>query len=641
MSGKRRAGSQIQRETLGRDDDTSDEQSSGLHRASAEVLSKRKILKPRGMLSSKASTGMKFSHPTVPAVNSANSAASLADDNTHKIVALNNQFIAAIEQARSNDPSADFTPILTKYLDYLKSLKDFQVQPKFQSEAQKITKPEPIDVDSDSSSTSEDNKPTEVKIQGPSFSLETVPTAKNSVFSFGKKSKPEIVFSDDSEEEVKVEGPAFTLSQPVDKTKFTGVFKFSAEAPKAKDDAAIEPTSKTDEGKQLSAVESQPDASTKGNLTASKPFTLGSSTSTTTDFGQKSVTFGSTTTDKGTANSFTFGTKPSVPGSSKPFTFGSGDAENGVKPFTFGTTGSTETNASEQKPKPFTFGTSEPTETNASEQKPKPFTFGTSGSTETTASEQKPKPFTFGSSSVTEKADSDKSKAFSFGSNNENASKPFTFGETKTDSPSSKTFTFGSSKPIESSKQSAFAFGGSASTKAAPSSSFGFTFSTPSTNSATTDITSNTQPEAKNADEQVEEVEVKGDFKKVDLKPIEAKESKTNETTLYEKRAKLMLYDASNTESVYTNKGVGELSIRKNNDTGKARIVVVIDNTYRKLLNTAILAQFKYEKLGKGDLVKVPTINSDGKLETYVIKVKTATDGEKLLTELNKAKENV
>ncbi|AOA62593.1 Nucleoporin [Komagataella phaffii CBS 7435] len=603
MSGKRRAGSQIQRETLGHDDDTSDEQSSGLHRASAEVLSKRKILKPRGMLSSKQSTGIKFSHPPVPTVSSTNSAPSLADDNTHKIVALNNQFVAAIEQARSSDPSADFTPILTKYLDYLKSLKNSQLLPKSQSEAQKTSKAEPIDVDSDSGSASEDSKPTEVKIQGPSFSLETVPTAKNSVFSFGKKSKPEIVFSDDSEEEVKVEGPSFTLSQPVDKSKFTGVFKFSAEASKAKEDAAIEPPSKTDEEKQPSAFESQPDVSAKGELTASKPRTLASSTNTTTDSGQKPVASGSTTTDKGTTKPFTFGTTASVPGSSKPFTFGSADTENGAKKFTF----------------------------------------GTSGSTETSAAEEKPKPFTFGSSSVTDKAESDslKPKGFTFGSNNENASKPFTFGETKTDSSSSKTFTFGSSKPLEPSKQSAFTFGGSASTKAAPTSSFGFTFSTPSTNSATTTATTNTQPEAKNADEQVEEVEVKGDFKKVDLKPIEAKESKTNETTLYEKRAKLMLYDPSNTESVYTNKGVGELSIRKNNDTGKARIVVVIDNTFRKLLNTAILAQFKYEKLGKGDLVKVPTINSDGKLETYVIKVKTAADGEKLLTELNKAKENV
>ncbi|EGV63892.1 PH domain-like protein [Yamadazyma tenuis ATCC 10573] len=87
----------------------------------------------------------------------------------------------------------------------------------------------------------------------------------------------------------------------------------------------------------------------------------------------------------------------------------------------------------------------------------------------------------------------------------------------------------------------------------------------------------------------------------------------------------------------YTTKGVGELKLLKNSETGKSRILVRADGGLRVLLNSGIQGNFQYETISDG-LVRFPVINSDQKLDTFVIKVKTKDDGEQLVAKLNELK---
>lgn len=111
-----------------------------------------------------------------------------------------------------------------------------------------------------------------------------------------------------------------------------------------------------------------------------------------------------------------------------------------------------------------------------------------------------------------------------------------------------------------------------------------------------------------------------------------------DESIEYQKKAKVMSFDSTNKADPYTNLGVGELKILKSRTKKSARIVVRAEGGFRVLLNVAILKDVVYATLGNGSLVRVPAVNDQGNVETFVLKVKTPESGKELCDILNKVK---
>ncbi|KRZ98595.1 uncharacterized protein AC631_05642, partial [Debaryomyces fabryi] len=285
------------------------------------------------------------------------------------------------------------------------------------------------------------------------------------------------------------------------------------------------------------------------------------------------------------------------------------------------------------------------------EQKPA-FSFGAS-----TEKKDEPK-LSFSFNAPSEKKDESKT-AFSFGSasngdnkgifsgssTSDSTPKPFSFGsenkETKDENPKSS-LQFSFKPPSQSSEKQAFSFGSSnpgtplfGNNNSTPS----FTFNATS-NKLETESNSAT-PDAQQGAAPAEE-DTGGDFKAVAQLSSEKVDSQTgeeDEEALYTKRTKLMLFDPSNTENPYASKGLGDLKVLKNKATGKSRILVRAEGGLRVLLNTLVNKDMTYTTIGNGSMVRVPTVNpTDKSIETYILKVKTADDGKKLLDVLNDAK---
>ncbi|KAG7796354.1 hypothetical protein KL929_003545 [Ogataea haglerorum] len=229
-------------------------------------------------------------------------------------------------------------------------------------------------------------------------------------------------------------------------------------------------------------------------------------------------------------------------------------------------------------------------------------------------SEQKPA-FSFGSSSAfsftkpseTKTADSEPAKpAFSF-------------------SAPSNGFNFSSQpaqKPVASNP---FNFASTSQNTAPAASTFNFNFSAPKPE-ANKDDTANEE------EEEVQNEDVKGDFAVVKLtQKVDTKTGEENETVLYTKKSKVLKFDAADKSDPYKSIGLGELKVLKNTETGKSRILVRSEGSLNVLLNVAILKDVKYELIGKGNSMRIPTFSPDGKLETYIARVKTADDGKNLL----------
>ena len=128
-------------------------------------------------------------------------------------------------------------------------------------------------------------------------------------------------------------------------------------------------------------------------------------------------------------------------------------------------------------------------------------------------------------------------------------------------------------------------------------------------------------------EETVPEEETGGKFEpvaKLSNEQVDSKSGEENETAKFTIRSKLMEYDSKNSENPYTNKGIGELKVLFNEQTKKSRILIRADGSLRVLLNTLILSSVKYDSIGNGSLIRVPTIDADdsSKIITYVIKVK-------------------
>lgn len=537
------------------------------------------------------------------------------------------------------------------------------------------TKRELINLDSDSESESdkEDSKTKEVKVQGPKFTLTSNPTTKSSPFTFdpkklAKKNAPD---SDDLEDDVEIKGPTFQFNKPIQ----DNVFKLT---PNSADN-----TSKLDEKKEEDEVKSTPlfgattqdkDQATtltglfgfgqnkggetkapslfggsfgsKGNTTEQKPvstFSFGNSQN-------KTDSSANTETKKTETPSFSFGTTNS---SSKPL-FGSLNNEGNAKPaFTFGSTTDKKdesASATATTTPSFSFGT-QPNKTDSAKEaqgdKPATSLFGNSSDN---ANKPATTGFSFGAKTQEDKSEAPK---FVFGSSKAN---PFTFGASNNqgDSATTPSFNFGSN-----SSNNAFLFGSkptgafnfaqkqedqkneTSSTVTTSSSSFGLTkpaFAFPFGSAKPED-----GPEEKKNEETVPEEETGGKFEpvaKLSNEQVDSKSGEENETAKFTIRSKLMEYDSKNSENPYTNKGIGELKVLFNEQTKKSRILIRADGSLRVLLNTLILSSVKYDSIGNGSLIRVPTIDADdsSKIITYVIKVKTPQDGEQLLKCINELK---
>jgi len=623
---KRGASEQITREN--HLDHESDDEPKSVKLASASVLAKRKILKPRGRTpgssvgssaspapsfgastvgssglfgSVKAQDRSKSTEPSVkPFTFASSNGSEKSEDKNEKIKALNAQFIETLNRSHKEGHVANFTEAAKKYIEYYSKIERGEIKIResesgkavFESktslslsgsitkpgdQATSVEKPKVVETkaESDSSSDSEE----EIKVEGPKFTLNAKPTVKNSPFSFGPKPAKKADSGSDSESEIEIKGPTFNFNKPIK----DNVFKLG-------------------DAKSSSINASNKNASTQKN--DSKPaFSFGSSTAGKNDEPKPAFSFGSSTEKKDESKpTFSFGASTEKKDESKPaFSFGSASTEK----------------KDESKPA---------------------FSFG-SASTEN-KDESKPA-FSFGAST----SNSDNKGIFSGSSTSDSTPKPFSFGsenkETKDEKPKSS-LQFSFNPPSQSSEKPAFSFGSSnpgtplfGNNNSTPSFTFNSTSNKIETelNSATPD----TQQEAEPSEE-----DTGGNFKAVAQLSSEKVDSQTgeeDEEALYTKRSKLMLFDPSNTENPYASKGLGDLKILRNKVTGKSRILVRAEGGLRVLLNTLVNKDMAYTTIGNGSMVRVPTVNpTDKSIETYILKVKTADDGKKLLDILNDVK---
>ncbi|EGW32120.1 uncharacterized protein SPAPADRAFT_71614 [Spathaspora passalidarum NRRL Y-27907] len=516
-----------------------------------------------------------------------------------------------------------------------------------QEPAPKKTSNEVIDIDSEpeSDSDSEDDnmetsKP-EIKVQGPQFTLSAKPSTKNSPFTFDPKKLAKINApdSDDSDDEVVIKGPTFQFNKPI----VDSVFKLGKSDNADKEKPAF----------SFGATANKEVAPSKPEPANDKPaFSFGSSAQKSDD--KPAFTFGQTAEKKDDKPAFSFGQTAEKKDDKPAFAFGQTSEKKDDKPaFSF-----TPSEKKEDKPG-LSFGSSQTTDKPSFSFKPnseaKPFSFGSSAPAANDKPADKPA-FLFGSTSAAPSETKDnKAAAFSFGSSSE--AKPLFGSTTENKEEKPAAFSFGAKPAVSFGGEAPkFNFGGASSAFAKPTEDkqessettqkplFNFAFN-PSKNgspfggaaaaaAATTSSSAGTATEGGD-DDKVPEEETGGDFTPVAQLSSEKMEhvstGEEDEIALYTKRCKLMELDTSNTENPYINKGVGDLKVLKHKETQKSRILIRADGGLRVLLNTAIAKGIKYESMGNGSLVRIPTVDAAGKFVTFVVKVKTPADGSDLL----------
>lgn len=158
--------------------------------------------------------------------------------------------------------------------------------------------------------------------------------------------------------------------------------------------------------------------------------------------------------------------------------------------------------------------------------------------------------------------------------------------------------------------------------------------------SSTKDVNSDSANKNEQAteEENMPEEDTGGSFKPIaqlSSQKVESQTGEENEEVLFNKRTKLMLLDSSNKDSPYISKGLGDLKVLKGKNE-KARLLMRAEGSLRVLLNEFVNRDMSYAALGNGSMIRIPSINSDtSNIDTYIIKLKTANDGEELLKVLN------
>ncbi|CAN6637283.1 hypothetical protein TRVA0_016S01266 [Trichomonascus vanleenenianus] len=287
--------------------------------------------------------------------------------------------------------------------------------------------------------------------------------------------------------------------------------------------------------------------------------------------------------------------------------------------------------AKEEPAKPFSFGASTTTWT-----PDKGIKFGSADIASANASANTKPAFSFGSTTSSTTTNADK-PAFSFGSTTSsttnNAEKPaFSFGSTN-----NPAFSFGSSTSTteKTDDKPKFTFGG-ADKSSTSNGLFGsaagatkpFTFNAPSTGFSFGSNPETKQGEPKGAAE--------GDMGATDesaaTTPAAAEHDlsekgpgEEEEDVKYEQRAKL--YELVNGE--FKVQGLGTLRVLTHKQTKKSRALLRAEGSGRVILNVLLRSQIKYTTEGKGQ-VKLIDFKADGNPTTYMLRVKTQEDGEKL-----------
>ncbi|SCU90715.1 LANO_0D09714g1_1 [Lachancea nothofagi CBS 11611] len=664
---KRIADTQMTREALdaaGSDGDERDvvDSQAGLHRATSDVMRKRKIAQPRkrkqqlafgngngvGSQESSMANAFSFGNATGTAAastattNSASagafsgfksasskSASTPSSDNNEiaaKRNALNLQFQTKIAEFVSKDPCADLSSVFDQYKRYFLDISGTATSP-----TTSVPLPTPISKPAPNSQpeTSDSEPEAEVKVEGPTFSLAQKPTTNDSVFSFGakKNQKPD---PSDSESDIEIKGPSFTFQSTSSTAPTKSVFQFKSE-PKSK---------------ETSDVPKPAPATNPASVTANTASQESSTAETVPKF-----SFGSSASSASTSTKPVFGSNAAAQTVPKP-TFAFGQPSNDIstpmsveskKPaaFSFGfNAAKTSDNNSQSKPT-FSFGQSASTNTANGTAKPS-FTFGTpvtskpNDTEDASASDDpskskgeessKPKPVTFGSSFSTGKKDeSNPTSSFSFGQKPdtglEDGEKPkpsFTFGAPGT--AAAPSFSFG--KPAES--------------KEPPSG--GFKFNLPFSSNAP----SNDSQKANEAPQAEKDTETEAHSATEESNGITMSNGEEGEELLFSKRAKLMVIN-SETKG-YESRGVGELKVlQSKDDKTKVRILCRSDGMGHVLLNTGLVKSFQYvpADADKENFVKCPVVNSEGKLENYIIRVKQKADGRQLCKSIKEAQDNM
>ncbi|KAK5963145.1 nucleoporin NUP2 PWA37_004848 [Arxiozyma heterogenica] len=316
----------------------------------------------------------------------------------------------------------------------------------------------------------------------------------------------------------------------------------------------------------------------------------------------------------------------------------------------------------------FSFGTNDKT-TDSSKLS---FTFGqssTTSSTENKEDDQKPS-FTFDQSSITSNskndASTDSKPSFTFGiptSNQKSETKPtFTFGNSTTsfntptittdqNTKNKPTFTFGINSSSTPAPSFNFSKTSTGLTNHATTLSGGFKFNLPFEQKTTPFTTQPTEKKETDkiesgATEQstVEKEQGQNDTttEQESSTPIKLQNGEEDEINLFSQRVKLMIF---NTETKsYDSRGVGEMKLLQNKeDKSKVRLLCRSDGMGNILLNTSIVKSFNYTPLTEDNenLVKTPTVGTDGKLTTYIVKFKQKADGRSFIKSIEDAKKGM
>lgn len=603
----------------------------------------------------------------------------VSNDSAAKCKALNLQFREKVIECVSSDPFVDLSSVVDKYKSFRASIQPGDQNGTMEKKPVADAPIQPGEARKDAASDSESDSDSSVKVQGPTFTLTSKPTTKNPVFSFGPKKKRQ-ADSSDSESDVEIKGPQFTISGNVSVS--SGPFSLSklndktAPVETASTSAPADTTEKpklnfgstATDGKNSTFTfgapkpeNSGPANSSDAKIPTTPAFTFGAAKSSNPTEGSASAT------TKPTGTGFTFGAPKADSGkqNAPSFSFGSKTAENSAEEnkapsFSFGKSqnstamfGSSSTEGQqESSSKPaFSFGASAPQNTGLEKKdaSAKPvFSFGTT-TPQSVEGEKKAPSFAFGSTTqnssstgndkpnpkapVEEATSAESKPVFSFSANTAKpSSAPFTFGAPAEKKDSAKpTFTFGTSNAPSA---PSFSFGKPAETN--DSKSGGFKFSLPFASAASTSEESKTNGnvatgESKEESSKQEDKEETKDETKDDSQPMGMTNGEENETVLFSKRAKLMIINPDT--KAYDSRGVGELKLLQNkDDLTKIRILCRSDGMGHILLNTSVVKSFQYVPADpeKENFVKCPVINSEGKLETYIIRVKQKADGRQL-----------
>jgi nucleoporin NUP2 len=241
------------------------------------------------------------------------------------------------------------------------------------------------------------------------------------------------------------------------------------------------------------------------------------------------------------------------------------------------------------------------------------------------------------------KTDDKLAGAFSFGARKTDETKPalsFNFTASKSDNSKPATFNFGEPK-TDDKPTSTFNFGSNSTSQlsfSSSSNSFGAAVSTSGFN-FNFSKSNDSRPTSESKDEdKPDEAEPDVQFKPITqlTEQVSTTTGEEEETVLYSKRSKLLHFNTD--EKKYESKGVGEVKLLQHKTNSKTRLLLRSEGAERVILNTLIVKSFEYNNVGKG--VRVPVFEND-KLETYVLRVKTDDDANALVKAIDGAKENL